>query len=123
MAWWNPIDWWTGIDREIERGREIDRQVDEFNRRQVESGKWTEEDYQRFSERNDWAGEHWREQVHDEFWSGAYDAWTRISEPVTETAKKTIALWVVLQWLLVLLALFLAYQWVGGKGGLKNLWK
>lgn len=42
------LDWWTGTDKEIERGKKLDAAIDAQNRKRVDSGAWTEDDYDQF---------------------------------------------------------------------------
>jgi len=121
MAWWNPVQWWSGVDMEaeIERGRELDRQMDELNRRKVAEGKMTPEQYSGYVEHNDWADEY-RADVTDAFWQGLKSGWDRIISPVksvVETGKQAWTFAMLLQFALVAFAIYLAYLYFkkGGK--------
>lgn len=129
MSWYNPWGIFTGgidTEAEIARGQELDRQTDAFNRRQVESGKMAPETYRQYQENNDWAGEQYQRDVAEAFWEGAETGWDRMTAPIdaaVDTGKKVWTFWMVGQWLIVALIVYLAYRYFLGGGSIKQLLK
>ena len=39
------LDWWTGTDKEIERGKALDSNVDAYQKKQLAAGAWSQDQY------------------------------------------------------------------------------
>jgi hypothetical protein len=118
MAWYNPLDWYTNVDAEVERGRQLDAQIAALNQQRVESGEWTQNDWNNYSRNNDWA-ETYREDINQGFIEGAAQGWDNLTAPIKSVAtgaKNTLTFFVILQYCLAGLALYLVYKFFT-KGG------
>lgn len=114
MPWYNPIDWFTGIDAEIERGQELDRQIAEFNQRKVVEGDWAQEDLNQFARNNEYA-EAYQSEVDRAFWDGAAEGWDRMTAPISsavDTGKGLLATWGAMQLLFVILLGYVVVKFV-----------
>lgn len=117
MAWYNPIDWFTGLNQEIERGKELDAKISQLNQQKVIEGTMTQADYERFQQNNDWA-ETYQADADRAFWDGAAEGWDRMTAPVSnalDAGKQAVTTLVSLQFLLALAAIYLAYRYFTAK--------
>jgi hypothetical protein len=113
MSWWNPIDYWSGLNREIERGKELDAKIDQFNRRAVDGGAMTQQEYNDFVARNEWATGY-QQQSDQAIWDGVNEGWDRMTAPLesaVQTGKKALTFILILQYALAGLAVWLAYKY------------
>jgi hypothetical protein len=113
MAWYNPIDWFTGIDAEVARGQELDKKISDLNQQKVIEGSWTQQDYDNYSRNNEWAS-NYREQVDKEFFDGAAAGWDRMTAPIgkaIDAGAKAAGTLITLQFLLAAGAIYLAYRY------------
>lgn len=129
MSWYNPWGIFTGgidTDAEIQRGQRLDREMDNLNQREVANGTMSRDAYDSFRRNNEFAGEQYREDVADAFWEGAEEGWDRMTAPVeaaVDTGKKVWTAWMIGQWLIVALIVYLAYRYFLGGGSIKQLLK
>lgn len=125
---WNPLNWFYGVDDAIERGKLLDERMNALNQRNVARGAMTEESYQQYLANNEFASTQYTADVTNAFWEGAEEGFDRITAPIqsaasaaAEAGKKALSFWLVMQWVALLVVVWLGYKYFTGGGSIRAL--